>query len=137
MAAILRNAIIIIVVFAVQSEETWISVLSKFSMENVPDTFRLEDRKLNCGLRERDSRVTHFVIHFAGLLRLAVQPLRLLRRDRLDQRDDLYKYTCDAASWRFRTPLRPAAQGIQSNKVSMTDQTEFLRILRAELTPST
>lgn len=55
----------------------------------------------------------------AGLLRLAVQSFRLLRRDRLDQRNDTYTYTFDAAPWRFRTPLRPAAQGIQSNKVSM------------------
>lgn len=64
------------------------------------------------------------VIYSAGLFRLVVQSFRLLRRDRLDHGNDTYKYTCNAASWRFRTPLRPVAQGIQSNEVS-TDQSNF------------
>lgn len=54
----------------------------------------------------------------AGLFRLVVQSFRLLRRDRLDHRNDTDKYACNAASRRFCTPLRPVAQGIQSNEVS-------------------
>jgi len=71
-------------------------------------------------------RSSGIVIYFAGLFRLVVQSFRLLRRDRFDYRNDTYTYTCNAASWRFRTSLRPAAQGIQSNKVSQsTDQSNL------------
>lgn len=47
-----------------------------------------------------------------GLLRLALQSVRLFRRDRLHHRDDPHEYSRDATARRFRSPLRPVAQGI-------------------------
>lgn len=52
-----------------------------------------------------------FVIR-TGLLRLALQSVRLFRRDRLHHRDDPHEYSRDATARRFRSPLRPVAQGI-------------------------
>lgn len=52
-----------------------------------------------------------FVIR-TGLLRLALQSVRLFRRDRLHHWDDPHEYSRDATARRFRSPLRPVAQGI-------------------------
>lgn len=61
-----------------------------------------------------------------GLLRLSVQPFRLLRGDRFYQRDGADEDASDAAARHLRAALCATPQGLQGHQVCIHHHTGFI-----------
>lgn len=71
---------------------------------------------------------SHGRIVFPGLLRVAVQPLRLLRGGGLHQRDGADEDGADAAAGRVGAALRAAAARLQGHQVRTGDSAHITLI---------